>query len=218
MTAKAASSTAAASEATTLPVQEIARRAGVGTGTVSRHFPTKESLFEAVVLVRASGLAEQAARLARSGDPGAAFFEYFALLITEGAANLGMAEALMGAGYDLDAACLRDGIDLKGALDGLLVRAQRAGAVRADVNGDDVKALMTSCLSRTPTQADPAARDRMIAIATQGLRNPLQAAWPGGPASRRKTTPSHSSRIGAPHARKETISPNFSEYPTTDHQ
>jgi hypothetical protein len=124
--------------------RRIARRAGVGTGTVSRHFPTKESLFEAVVLVRASGLAEQAARLARSGDPGAAFFEYFALLITEGAANLGMAEALMGAGYDLDAACLRDGIDLKGALDGLLVRAQRAGAVRADVNGDDVKALMTS--------------------------------------------------------------------------
>ncbi|MGH3293156.1 MAG: TetR/AcrR family transcriptional regulator [Trebonia sp.] len=159
-----------AAEGLSVPVQEIARRAGVGTGTVSRHFPTKESLFEAVVLNRAAGLAEQAARLARHDDPGAAFFEYFALLIGEGAANLGMAEALMGAGYDLDEVCLRDGIDLKGALNDLLVRAQQAGAIRPDVNGDDVKALMTSCLTRTPTPGDPAARDRMIEIATAGLR------------------------------------------------
>jgi AcrR family transcriptional regulator len=159
-----------AAEGLSVPVQEIARRAGVGTGTVSRHFPTKESLFEAVVLNRAAVLAEQAARLARADDPGAAFFEYFSLLIGEGAANLGMAEALMGAGYDLDAACLRDGIDLKGALSDLLAGAQRAGAVRPDVNADDVKALMTSCLSRTPTPADPAARDRMVEIATAGLR------------------------------------------------
>lgn len=168
-----------AAEGLSVPVQEIARRAGVGTGTVSRHFPTKESLFEAVVLNRAAGLAEQAARLGRK-DAGAAFFEYFALLIAEGAANLGMAEALMGAGYDLDEVCLRDGIDLRGALNDLLVRAQRAGAVRADVNHDDVKALMTSCLSRTPTPADPAARDRMIEIATAGLRNSLR----GRPAPR----------------------------------
>jgi AcrR family transcriptional regulator len=160
-----------AAEGLSVPVQEIARRAGVGTGTVSRHFPTKESLFEAVVLHRAAGLAEEAARLARDKDPGAAFFEYFALLVAEGAANLGMAEALMGAGYDLDAACVREGCDLKGALNDLLARAQRAGAVRADVNGDDVKALMNSCLFRTPTQDDPAARMRMIAIATQGLKN-----------------------------------------------
>jgi AcrR family transcriptional regulator len=160
-----------AAEGLSVPVQEIARRAGVGTGTVSRHFPTKESLFEAVIVKRAKGLAEQAARLARTADPGAAFFEYFALLVGEGAKNLGMAEALMGAGYDLDTACLDNGIDLKGALNHLLVRAQQAGAVRPDVNQDDVKALMTSCLARTPTHDDPSARDRMIEIATAGLRS-----------------------------------------------
>jgi Transcriptional regulator SbtR-like, C-terminal domain len=77
----------------------------------------------------------------------------------------------MGAGYDLDAACLSEGLDLIGALDTLLARAQRAGAVRADVNFDDVKALMTGCLTRTPTPEDPGARDRMVAIATAGLRN-----------------------------------------------
>lgn len=159
-----------ATEGLSVPVQEIARRAGVGTGTVSRHFPTKESLFEAVVLNRAAWLAEEAARLAGQEDAGAAFFDYFDVLIAEGAANLGMAEALMGAGYDLDAICLGDGIDLRGALSDLLAAAQRAGAVRADVTHDDVKALMTSCLSRTPTAADPGARDRMIEITTAGLR------------------------------------------------
>jgi AcrR family transcriptional regulator len=159
-----------AAEGLSVPVQEIARRAGVGTGTVSRHFPTKESLFQAVILNRAAGLAEQAARLAHADDPGAAFFEYFDVLIAEGAANLGLAEALMGAGYDLDAACLSEGVDLTGALNALLTRAQRAGAVRADVNFDDVKALMTGCLSRVPTPTDPGARDRMVAIATAGLR------------------------------------------------
>jgi len=160
-----------AAEGLSVPVQEIARRAGVGTGTVSRHFPTKESLFEAVVLKRAAALMAQATCLTGAADPGAAFFEYFAILVAEGAANLGMAEALMGAGYDLDAACAREGLDMMGGLRALLTRAQQAGAVRPDVTTDDVKALMTSVLTRAPTPEDPGARDRMIAIATAGLRN-----------------------------------------------
>ena len=69
----------------------------------------------------------------------------------------------------------RNGIDLRGALNNLLVSAQRAGAVRADVNHDDVKALMTSCLSRASAQDDPGACDRMVAIATAGLRAPSAA-------------------------------------------
>ena len=48
-----------------VPVHEIARRAGVGTGTVSRHFPTKESLFEAIICHRAAQLDGPGARAAR---------------------------------------------------------------------------------------------------------------------------------------------------------
>ena len=163
-----------AAEGLSVPVQEIARRAGVGTGTVSRHFPTKESLFEAVVLNRATGLAEQAARLARHDDPGAAFFEFFSLVIAEGTANLGMAEALAGAGYDLETNARRGGLDVMGALNDLLARAQRAGAIRADVDAMDVKALITGCLARAPMTADLAARDRMVSIARQGLRSAVK--------------------------------------------
>jgi len=166
-----AASGAFAAEGLSVTVQEIARRAGVGTGTVSRHFPTKESLFEAILLSRAGWLADQAARLARSADPGAAFAEFFCLVIAEGTANLGVAQALAGAGFDFDSAAKRDGLDVLGALNDLLARAQRAGAVRADVDALDVKALIAGCLARTPTTADPAARDRMISIAVKGLEN-----------------------------------------------
>jgi AcrR family transcriptional regulator len=159
-----------AAEGLSVPVAEIARRAGVGTGTVSRHFPTKESLFEAILLDRAEHLAGQAERLAAAGDPGDAFFDFFSLVIAEGAANRGMAEALAGAGFDLDATTRRTGLDMMGALDELLAHAQRAGAVRGDIDVADVKALITGCLARTPAAADPAARDRIISIIRQGLR------------------------------------------------
>jgi len=160
-----------AAEGLSVTVQEIARRAGVGTGTVSRHFPTKEALFEAILLSRADWLAEEAARLARSDDPGAAFAEFFALVIAEGTANLGLAQALAGTGFDLDSVSKRDGADVMGGLADLLARAQRADAIRGDADAMDVKALIAGCLARTPTTADPAARDRMISIAIRGLEN-----------------------------------------------
>jgi AcrR family transcriptional regulator len=160
-----------ASEGLSVPVREITRRAGVSTGTFSRHFPTKTALFEAIVLSRARWLAEQATELSRAADPGAAFFEYFNLVVEEGAANRGMAEALAGAGYDLDSATAQEGFDLTSAISELLARAQRAGAVRADTDAADVKALIMGCLARTPTAADPAARARMAEIAARGLRN-----------------------------------------------
>jgi AcrR family transcriptional regulator len=159
-----------ASEGLSVPVQEIARRAGVGTGTVSRHFPTKEQLFEAILVSRAGLLVEEAERLAALSDPGAAFFEFFTLVVAEGAANRGMAEALAGAGFDLEALAEPGGFDVIGALGNLLIHAQRAGAVRDDLDAADVKALITGCLARERAATDPAARERMMAVVSQGVR------------------------------------------------
>lgn len=159
-----------AAEGLSVPVQEIARRAGVGTGTVSRHFPAKESLFEAILLIKARQLIDEAEELARSADPGEAFFAFFARIVAEGAENRGMAEALTGAGFDLDAVALREGLDVIGTLGDLLARAQEAGAIPGDVDTADVKALITGCLARMSGPADAAARDRIIRIASRGLR------------------------------------------------
>src|SRR6202140_1865119 len=66
------------------PIDEIAQRAGVGTGTLYRHFPTKEALFEAVVIGRVEDLVEEARRLIASNDPKTAFFKLLSQLVRHG--------------------------------------------------------------------------------------------------------------------------------------
>jgi AcrR family transcriptional regulator len=151
-------------------VHEIARRAGVGTGTVSRHFPTKESLFEAIILDRAATCVTAAQTFAETLEPGDAFFAYLTFLIDKGGADQSLAEVLVGGGVDIEAAASRSQHDVMGALHRLLDAAQRSAAVRADIDTADVKAVVAGCLSRERQKPDHAARNRMIAIACAGLR------------------------------------------------
>jgi len=65
-------------------IDEIAERAGVGTGTLYRHFPTKEALFEAIVIGRVEDLVEEARRLIASNDPKTAFFQLLSQLVQHG--------------------------------------------------------------------------------------------------------------------------------------
>jgi AcrR family transcriptional regulator len=155
-----------ASEGLSVPVYEIARRAGVGTGTVGRHFPTKDDLFAAVLVDRIQRLVERADAL--DDDSGDAFFTFFATLVREAATHRGLAEALAGSGFDADAAAKRDGADVGARLQQLLSGAQEAGAVRNGVTYADVKALMKACLLRE--DADAEALERMINVVCDGLR------------------------------------------------
>jgi AcrR family transcriptional regulator len=159
-----------ATHGASVSIREIARRAGVSTGTVSRHFPTKEALFRAVVLNRIEQLVQCAEELAAREDPGTAFFTFFDFLVRKGAADHSVADALSGAGFDLQAAASAAGQDFGAALTGLLTRAQRAGAVRDDVDTADVKALVAGCLARQRDSANDSAQHRMIAIVCDGLR------------------------------------------------
>jgi AcrR family transcriptional regulator len=159
-----------AAEGLSVPVHEIARRAGVGTGTVSRHFPTKEALYHAIVLDRIERLVGTARELAADADPGAAFFEFFAVMVEAGATNRGLAEGLAGAGFDVEAAASGAEQDLMGVWRELLHRAQEAGAVRDGVDIADVKALMVGCLARDGLGGDAATRRRMITLASDALR------------------------------------------------
>jgi AcrR family transcriptional regulator len=154
-----------AADGLSVPVHEIARRAGVGTGTVSRHFPAKEDLFAAILLTRMEELIGMADALAEREAPGVAFFTFFTTILYAGAENRGLAEALAGAGYDIEALGERAGSDVPGRLRELLARAQEAGAVRPDVTYPDVKALMNGCMSR-----EGGVLDTLIAVVCDGLR------------------------------------------------
>jgi AcrR family transcriptional regulator len=158
-----------AADGLSVPIHEIARRAGVGTGTVSRHFPTKEVLYEAIVHDR-TGRLVQHARALMAEEPGKAFFVFFSAMVNEFAINAGLVDALAGAGFDVEAAASSSEHDVIGALRQLLTRAKKAGAVRKDVDVADVKSLILACCTRARQSTDDKARRRMVQVVCQGLR------------------------------------------------
>ena len=99
----AAADAAFAEEGLGVPVDEIARRAGVGAGTLYRHFPTKEALFEAVLVAHMDRLACYGQELAGSDQPDQALFEFVGRLASEAASKRNLVDALSGAGYDIKA-------------------------------------------------------------------------------------------------------------------
>lgn len=136
-----------ADEGPSVPLDEIARRAGVGAGTVYRHFPSKETLFEAVVLDRIGQLAEQACLRSEATDPGAAFVEFFDVVARQAVLNKALCDALAastGLGFQADAEQLAK---FHRAFGELLKRAQAVGAVRADLEAADLSALLAGYLA-----------------------------------------------------------------------
>jgi AcrR family transcriptional regulator len=148
--------------------EEVARVAGVGIATVFRHFPTKAALLEAVLVRRFDGLRDQAAALLDAPDPGAAFFDFFRHLVADAATKIAIGEALLEAGGDGDGAAAEASNGLRRAVAALLHRAQRAGAVRDDVELPEVYALLVAT-SRTAGRLDEEVRDRVLAIVFDGL-------------------------------------------------
>src|SRR5215218_10822981 len=70
-----------AAEGLAVPIDEIARRAGVGAGTVYRHFPTKEELFRAVIQDRISRIVDDGRDLLASGHAGEALFTFLRSMV-----------------------------------------------------------------------------------------------------------------------------------------
>ena len=164
-----AASEAFAAEGPAVPLDEIARRAGVGAGTVYRHFPTKEELLAAVLIARMETmLAEVRAALAEP-DPGPAFYTFFVTMTVDAQDKMDIADALTSHGIDIRAATGEIAGQLKGALADLLRRAQEAGAVRADVSVGDLHALVIGAIAATRA-AESGDVPRVAGLVADGLR------------------------------------------------
>ncbi|HEX6493163.1 MAG TPA: TetR/AcrR family transcriptional regulator [Candidatus Dormibacteraeota bacterium] len=161
-----------ATEGVSVPIDEVARRAGVGVGTVYRQFPTKEALFEAIMLRRMERLVEEARSRATAEDPGAAFFGFLEHLVEEAARKRDLVDAIGGTTFDVgEKAASPIGQELTGAIAGLLERAQRAGAVRRDVGMPELFGLVAgTCMAADRGLPLACAPRRMLAIVFDGLR------------------------------------------------
>lgn len=164
-----AADAAFAEEGLGVPVDEIARRAGVGAGTMYRHFPTKETLFEAVLIAHFDQIAERARELSGREDPDQALFEFMACIGEEAASKRNLIEALAGAGVDIHQTAPESKRAVEDGFRQLLSRAQSAGYVRSDVTIDDLFGLiMGTCAMGNP--AADASQARMLAIVFDGMR------------------------------------------------
>ncbi|WP_326634861.1 TetR/AcrR family transcriptional regulator [Nonomuraea fuscirosea] len=174
-----------------VPLDEIARRAGVGAGTVYRHFPSKEALFEAVVLEGLRQLTEEVGALVAAPDPAEAFFAAVRLTVERAGPNKALCDALSTEVDPRLAAPARE--EYAAALSTLLDRAQRAGAVRPDVDPADVRTLLSGCL--TMEGGPDGTPGRATAIVLDGLRPAPADGRPSLPPVT-KATPSRNSTTG----------------------
>jgi AcrR family transcriptional regulator len=158
-----------AAEGLDVPIDEIARRAGLGVGTLYRHFPTKEALFMAIVLRRMEQVAAAARALEAAKDPGAAFFAFLSNMIDEAPAKKDLMLALAGTGFDPHRTEAKS--EIKRAVGKLLARAQEVGAVRADVLVGEVFSLLNGVHAAINAyERDAKSRARLVAIVFDGLR------------------------------------------------
>ncbi|MBI0297737.1 TetR/AcrR family transcriptional regulator [Streptomyces sp. PRKS01-29] len=148
--------------------EEIARRAGVGIGTVFRHFPTKQLLIEATIVRHLTLLTNTARARGEDGEAGAAFRMTFREMVSGAPAKLALlalleeAAAPAAATDEVEAAAsaLRDAVEV------LLSRAQKADEVRADATVDEIYVLIRALAN---SRGDRAVVDRAVDIVLDGL-------------------------------------------------
>jgi AcrR family transcriptional regulator len=164
----AAATAAFAEHGADAPLEDIARRAGVGIGTLYRHFPTRLALQEGVYRSQVDAVCARGRELSGDPSPGDAFAAWLHALSGYLATKRGLSRALienLGRDSELISSC---SLVMRETAAHLLARAQRAHAVRADVSAMDVMRLVHGIA--VATEQAPADTDRLLSLMLDGLR------------------------------------------------
>jgi AcrR family transcriptional regulator len=160
-------------------LDDVARQAGVGVGTVYRRFPSKEALSQALFAVADRALAEP--------DPWAGLITFLEQAVELLVADRGLRQMLMFRTYGQEQVAQADE-QMRRRIGGLLRRAQRAGAVRDDISPGDIVFIeyMVAMAGEYVRDVRPTAWRRYLTLITDGLRpdRPGPAALPEPPLSR----------------------------------
>ncbi|CAI7974236.1 MULTISPECIES: TetR/AcrR family transcriptional regulator [unclassified Parafrankia] len=160
-------------------LRDIARRAGVGIGTLYRHFPTREALLEALLGRGFDGLRARAESLLAAPRPRDALLTWLGEVATGSAVYQGLPASILAALEDESSALHGSCAAMRAAGAGLLERAARTGAVRGDITIDDLLAFVAAIAWASEQSSDPSGRaERLLSMMICGLagaRDPQMA-------------------------------------------
>jgi len=151
------------------PVREIAERAGVGVGTLYRHFPQRADLIKAVFRRELDACADAAAQLAHTNKPGDALAAWAQRFVDFISAKRGLADALHSGDPAYEALPAYFDARLRPALTELLSAAVAAGDIRAGTDPDELLRAIAR-LSAPGPDGDTALGRRMVGLLIDGLR------------------------------------------------
>ncbi len=158
-----------AAEGDGVSMEAIARRAGVGVGTIYRRFPTKKALGGAIVADHLREVHREVVAAADAAPIEQQFCAAVTVLVARASTHIDLKEALAAAGVDFEAAAAPIFLEIREFVARLLERAQSAGSIRADVTVDDVVGLaIGACMAGLEHGAS--SPTRLIAFALDGLR------------------------------------------------
>lgn len=154
-------------------LDDIARRAGVGPGTLYRHFPNRDALLAAVLADWAEELRQQGDELVADPDPAGALDRWLHRLLGHLGTYRGLAAAVLASTGDDESALGHACEPMHATGRALVDRARTAGAVRPGMTAADVHRMVHGIALITEDLPDrDAAADRMLAVLIAGLRPP----------------------------------------------
>ncbi|WP_215764046.1 TetR/AcrR family transcriptional regulator [Gluconobacter sp. P1D12_c] len=155
-----------------IPLDEVARRAGVGIGTLYRHFPNRDALIEAVYRIELDRLADAAPVLATQHPPVEALRAWMRLFVDYIAAKQVIAPALNGLVGGTSALYVQSGIVLQGAIDTLVAAAVASGDLNAEIEPLDLLRALAGVSNFSAGPGWETSAKRLVDILIAGSRAP----------------------------------------------
>jgi AcrR family transcriptional regulator len=157
-------------------LEEIARRAGVGIGTLYRHFPTRQDLLESVYRDQVEALCALAAGLLGAPSPGDALATWLRAMLAFSTTKRSLVTSMLATMDQTSEIFSSCSAVIRQAVESLLARAQEAGEIRPDVDAGDIMRLshaITVATERAP--GPPEQAERLLGLMLDGLHAGTQA-------------------------------------------
>jgi AcrR family transcriptional regulator len=168
----AAAETFAERGADDVSLEEIAKRAGVGIGTLYRHFPNRQALLEAVYRDQVEALRARADELVATKPPAEALATWLRDLVDFGRTKRMLTSAMLTTVKRDSEVMTSSSQIMRGAAADILSGAQQAGVVRADANPADLMRLVHAISMTTEWAGDDNEQaDRLLALVLDGLKS-----------------------------------------------